>query len=184
MRWLSQCSRRGGRTAFAGRLDTPRICAALNTSREVHGGIMSKAGKGDAVAVGRRWLMLSVGAIAVMAPLAHARQVAQTLAVSARVSPSAIIALDVAAQPLVITSADMDRGYVDVVMKSRMRVMGGTEARPAVVMAMEPRPDLFKSAAMDSTADGHASNGNGNGNGHSGNGNGDGHTGNGNGHSG
>jgi hypothetical protein len=72
--------------------------------------------------------------------LAHAHQVVQTLAVSAQVSPSATIGLEVVAQPLEIKQSDLERGYVDVVMKSRMRGAKSartSDARPAVAMAME-----------------------------------------------
>jgi hypothetical protein len=88
----------------------------------------------------------------------------QTLGVSARVSPSALIGFEVSAQPLEITAADLQRGYVEVVMKSRMHVAApnGGDSRPAVVMAIEPRTDLFRGMTLS-----HSGNGHGNGNGHS-----------------
>ena len=86
----------------------------------------------------------------------------QTLAVSTQVTPSAAVGFEISAVPLVVTSADLDRGYVDVVMKSRMRVATAkNEARPAIVMGIEPRPDLFRAMSVASPG------GDGNGNGHS-----------------
>ena len=114
---------------------------------------------------------------------AAAGHATQTLAVSTQVSPSAVVGFEISAQPLEITAADLDRGYVDVVMKSRVRV-AGADARPNVVMGIEPRADLFKSMAVASSGNGQSANGNGksaNANGHSANGNG--HSSNGNGHS-
>jgi hypothetical protein len=107
---------------------------------------------------------------------AAAGHATQTLAVSTHVSPSALVGFEVTAQPLEITAADLERGYVEVVMKSRVRI-SGAEARPNVVMGIEPRPDLFKTMSVATAAT--------SGNGHSGNGHsGNGHSGNGNGHSG
>jgi hypothetical protein len=110
---------------------------------------------------------------------AAAGHATQTLAVSTHVSPSALVGFEVTAQPLEITAADLERGYVEVVMKSRVRV-AGAEARPNVVMGIEPRPDLFKSMSVATAApsgNGHSGNGNGhsgNGHSHGGNGNGNG----------
>jgi hypothetical protein len=111
-------------------------------------------------------------AAAALAASADAGQVVRTLAVSATVSPSAHVELEIVAQPLEITPADLERGYVDVVMKSRMRVPSVAKARPAVVMAVEPRADLFRSVTVASNADGdgHSENGrSGTGEAHSGN---------------
>jgi len=99
-----------------------------------------------------------------------ARNVFQTLTVSAQVSPSAVLGFEISAEPLQITSQDLDRGYVDVVMKSRMQVTTarGHDARPPIVLSVEPRSDLFK--AMGVATDGANANGNGtaaSGNGHS-----------------
>jgi hypothetical protein len=84
----------------------------------------------------------------------------QMLAVSATVSPTAVVGFEMSAAPLVITSADLDRGYVEIVMKSRMRVATGRSRsmRPAVVMDIEPRADVFRSVSMSSAAQGIAAN--------------------------
>ena len=108
----------------------------------------------------RRWstgFLITAGAA--MAPAAMAHQVTQTLAVSANVVPSASVGFEIAAQPLQITARDLDRGYVDVVMKSRVQVATGgrsAELKPAVVLAIEPRADLFKSFSVASDGDGHS----------------------------
>lgn len=86
----------------------------------------------------RIWLVALV-AITAVATLTQARQSIQTLAVSAQVSPSATVGLELVAQPLQIKSADLDRGYVDVVMKSRMRIRNAqrAELHPAVAMSLD-----------------------------------------------
>jgi hypothetical protein len=131
------------------------------------------------------WIVGAVAAGMVAGTPAYAGHATQTLAVSTRVSPSALIGFEITSQPLEITTADLDRGYVEVVMKSRVRV-AGSDAKPHIVMGIEPRPDLFRAMSVASAASpGGDGNGHANGqssNGHSGNGNG--HSGNGNGHAG
>jgi hypothetical protein len=115
-----------------------------------------------AVRFGTVWAaVVAIASFACWASLpAFAGHTSQTLAVSARVSPSASVGFEISAQPLEITSSDLDRGYVDVVMKSRMHVKTsrGGEPRPSIVMDVEPRNDLFKAMNVATT---------GNGNGHS-----------------
>lgn len=106
----------------------------------------------------RRIWLAGLVAITAAASFSQARQSIQTMAVSAQVSPSATLGLELVAQPLQIKSADLDRGYVDVVMKSRMRVRNARNAdlHPAVAMTLG-RPG--------SGGDGHGK-ADGNGNGH------------------
>ena len=85
----------------------------------------------------------------------------QMLSVSATVSPSAVVGFEMSAQPLEITSKDLERGYVEVVMKSRMHLSTGRRnaGRPSIIMDMEPRADVFRSVSMASSAP--SANGNG-----------------------
>jgi hypothetical protein len=123
-----------------------------------------------------RWfgagLLFTAGAA--MATAASAAQTTQTLAVSTKVVPGAAVGFEITAQPLQITASDLGRGYVDVVMKSRMRLATGArsgELKPAVILGIEPRADLFRSFTVASLGEAHPGNGHGNGNG-----NGNGHT--------
>lgn len=81
---------------------------------------------------------------------APARQSVGTLAVSASVVPSALVSFEIAAQPLTITAEDLKRGYVDVVMRSRMqmRSVRGADAYPSLVLGMEPRSDLIRAVGV------------------------------------
>ena len=90
-------------------------------------------------------------------------RVIQTVSVSATVPRSALVGFEVVSQPVTITQRDVDRGYIEVVMKSRLRIRGaaGIDATPGMVLAMEPRMDLFKSVRLA------GGNGDGQGNGHS-----------------
>jgi hypothetical protein len=135
-------------------------------------GIADNGDFGEGAAVFLRFgamVAMACGTYSLALP-AFAGHVSETLAVSARVSPSASVGFEISAQALEITAADLDRGYVDVVMKSRMHVTTakGRQAQPAVVMGIEPRTDLFKGMTVDSGGNGHSGNGHStNGNGHS-----------------
>ena len=107
----------------------------------------------------KRLLFVTLATVALLGAFpAVPGSVVQTLAVTAIVEPSAAVSFEVVAQPQVITRHDLERGYVDVIAKSRLRVRGanGSDTPPQMVLAMEPRHDLFKSvtvAAMDAGAD-------------------------------
>ena len=98
-----------------------------------------------------------VSAIAMFAAAAFAHQTSGTLAVVARVSPSAAVAFEISAQPVDITGTDVDRGYVDVVMKSRTQVTTGRgdEIRPPMVMGVLPLEQLRESLAIPRTGEAH-----------------------------
>ena len=101
-----------------------------------------------------------MAAVGMMAGAAHAVRTT-TLSVTADVSPSAVFGVEFAAQPIVITNADVERGYVDVVMKSRMQLRmpaARNRAVPAVTVDVTAREDLFKSvnlAAQPRPGNGH-----------------------------
>ena len=90
----------------------------------------------------KRFSLVALAAITVAATVTQARQAFQTMAVSTRVSPSATFGLELAAQSLKIDAADLERGYVDVVMKSRLGLPNarGASVRPAIAMALEAPP--------------------------------------------
>lgn len=91
-----------------------------------------------------------MGAVALAAEPAHALRTS-TLSVTADVSPSAVFGVEFASQPIVITDADMQRGYVDVVMKSRMQLrmpVSAMRAVPPVMVDVAAREDLFKSVNL------------------------------------
>ena len=88
-----------------------------------------------------------VGAALLVASPSHAARTT-LLSVTADVSPSAVFGAEFTAAPIVITKADVERGYIDVVMKSRMQLRmpaGVIRAVPPVTVDVGAREDLFKS---------------------------------------
>ena len=98
-----------------------------------------------------------ITAIMMCGATAFAHQMTGSLAVTASVSPSAAVAFEISAQPADITEADVHRGYLDVIMKSRTQVTTsrGDEIRPTLVMGVLPLEQLRESLAAPRTGNGH-----------------------------
>lgn len=74
-----------------------------------------------------------------------------TLGIGAYVSPSAVFEVEFKAAPLVISRADIQRGYVEVSVQSRLGMRTSKQFmpyNPGYLVDVSPRNDLFKSVLV------------------------------------
>jgi hypothetical protein len=73
------------------------------------------------------------------------------IAVGATVSPSAAFEVELKAPPLVISSTDLSRGYVEITVRSRLGITttrGAIPHSPQYLVEFVPRSDIFTSVTV------------------------------------
>ena len=98
-----------------------------------------------------RYVAVAVASTA--APWVAAEQRSGSMQVNASVSPAASFSFEYESPPMVITQADIEKGFVEVVFKSKLTMRGPQtrpDARPTFMVDVAARPDLFSSLGISS----------------------------------